>query len=180
MSFFKVTTGAAAELCRKYTDRVKAQEQQIKDLIHKVGAFPKQYVSYGTRIRGFYFPTGGPKGWRLRAGGYYVADPKVKANKDIVAEINSITLISGSELASDLGCEMFFYDLITRQRYLARLGVFEFDGSYFLQSHDFCHPNLKLYPEITPISASDWRTASDLSLQRPNAEASAAAKPSDA
>lgn len=154
----------------------------LEAVAKKHGAVVGRYLRCGSKVEGLAL-AGRPMradGWNAsrRHPGYYTPG-KSKLGKTIKAELDAIDLPTTEQLAIDLGCEPFFRDFDDGGMYCANISIFQYAGTFYLQSCKWCRPRLGMDEGygIRVIEASEWHKADEdrLRLERgpaPNPEVS--------
>lgn len=160
---FKVSTGLACELCKAYTEAKRAVLAQVDALAAKHKACPGKSLARGTFVEGLYFGGGAPKGWKpdRKFHGFYTPNKKSKLGREIAQELEAIRAPCADKLAVDLGCKPFFTDFDTGAHLCASIGVMEHAGVYYLEANKWCRPDVKRFPQIAEIPASEWHLANE-------------------
>jgi len=160
---YKITDGPAYLICQEYNQQLQKALQQLAIISNKYNASKVRYQSCGTKVVGLYFgPFIIPSGWKRAKGiGYCTPNKRNKLGKEIAAELDTIKLPCTELLAINLGCPKFFIDLNDGRQYCSNIDIFHHNNTTYLDAHTFCSPDLKKYPEIVQIPASEWHKASE-------------------
>ncbi len=166
VSHFKITHGLAFEICKTHHEKCKLIFEHIDNLCAKYGARKGRYMSFGTKVEGLWFDKNPGKAWRASkqkgCHGYYVPKKTNKEGREIIAELEWVTLVSGEELAKDMGCQTFFTDFETGGQYMANMGITEVGGVFYAESAKYAPPALSKFGDgIVQIERGEYYTAID-------------------
>ena len=163
MSYYKVISGLAFELCSDFCKRRREAFAQVDALARKYGATPGRTQSCGSQVEGLHFGAGFvPRGWRKsRMGKGFCVPSRGKAGGAIKAELDALRVPCAEKLARDLGCKPFFTDFDEGGTYCANIGVMEVGGVFYLESHKWCPPDQTKFNGIIQIQGSEWHAADE-------------------
>lgn len=163
MRHFKILSGPAYEICQKHDQKHQEEIRKLNSIIEKYRAVKDRYSSCGPQIVSLYFGlfSNAPSGWVPTKNGYFKPNKRTKLGKAIFEELDIIRLPSTEKLAIDLGCRPFFTDFDDGKQYCANIDIFQSKNIIYLESHKWCQPDTKKYPEIQSILGSEWHKASE-------------------
>jgi hypothetical protein len=154
IKYCKISHGLAHEIVTNFVAKSDEICKQISAICSEVGGVPKYHMSRGTLLEGFRIGLKGvPPGWR-RDGHmptYMVPDKKTKLGKEWVERLKAVSLLTGEDLANDLGLPPFFKDLTGH--YCSAVGYMLYQGNVYVSLPavlNLNHPN-------EPITYEEWQ-----------------------
>lgn len=160
-AYFKAWANMPHAHCAAFMARKKEANALIDALAFRFHCRKGRYIATGSRLDGLWCDGVFPTGWKpCKTRGYGVPNKKTKAGRFIAEELAKVIIPQTEELAAQLGCPPFFFDMDDHGHYCGNIGIFEHKGEFYLQTNRWCRPKTDV-AGIREILGSEWHKADE-------------------